>query len=122
MQTWLPLIKELEKNNTYGWLPNPSDLVDNVQHVPSFSLHSQFSNAHPSPTSLFPLQDASKPQPVRQVCPHPSQSVTLMAEGPLRSPLPNKHLMLVELANSLSLSVSLSLCLFFTFISFGSKT
>jgi hypothetical protein len=103
-------------------LPSPSDLVDNVQHVPSFSLHSQFSNAHPSPTSLFPLQDASKPQPVRQVCPHPSQSVTLMAEGPLRSPLPNKHLMLVELANSLSLSVSLSLCLFFTFISFGSKT
>jgi hypothetical protein len=30
MQTWVSSIKEPEKNNTYGWLPNPSDLPDNV--------------------------------------------------------------------------------------------
>jgi hypothetical protein len=42
MQTWLPLIKEPEENNTYGWLPSPSDLPDNVQHLLSFPIHSHF--------------------------------------------------------------------------------
>jgi hypothetical protein len=35
---WLSPIKEPEKNNMYGWQPTPSDLPDNVQHLPSFPL------------------------------------------------------------------------------------
>jgi hypothetical protein len=52
-------IKEPEKNNTYGWLPSPSDLPNNVQHLlpspftfflmpiplqPSFSHHRMLKN------------------------------------------------------------------------------
>jgi hypothetical protein len=42
MQTWLPPIKEPEKNNMYGWLPSPNDLPNNVQHLPPFPLRSHF--------------------------------------------------------------------------------
>jgi hypothetical protein len=38
MQTRLPLIKEPEKNNTYGWLPSPNNFPNNVQHLTSFPL------------------------------------------------------------------------------------
>jgi hypothetical protein len=53
VQTWLPPIKEPEKNNTYSWLPCPSDL-DNVQHLPPFPLPTHFFQC-PSPSNLpFP--------------------------------------------------------------------
>jgi hypothetical protein len=42
MQTWLPSLKEPDKNNTYGWLPSPNYLPDNVQNIPPFCLLSHF--------------------------------------------------------------------------------
>jgi hypothetical protein len=74
--------KKSEKNNMYSSMPRPNTLSDDVQDLSPFSLCSHVFYAHPPPTYLFPLQDASKLQPVRDACSHPSQSVTLMAEGP----------------------------------------
>jgi hypothetical protein len=58
MQAWLPSIKEPEKNNRYGWMPSPSGLPDNVQHLPHSTFTVIFFQFPGPPTSLFPPQDA----------------------------------------------------------------
>jgi hypothetical protein len=108
MQTWIPSIKEPGKNNMCGWLPSPNDLPHNVQHLPPFPPSQSFFLMSIPLQPPFSLYRMLKTPACKRTVPLPPPSVTLMAKDPLSSPLPNKGLLLVEVADCFSVSLTLS--------------
>jgi hypothetical protein len=92
----------------YGWLLSPNDLRDNVQHLPPLPLCSHFFYRRSPSNLLFPITGCLKTPACKRGMLSPLSVLLWSPRVPLRSLLPNKGLLLVEVTDSFSVSLSLT--------------